>query len=202
MSLLNWQTAILKMLPSSQLAADASPQKVSMETGTTGLSVQERASLAQVKQSAGLDVTRDIIEWWRQARLKIATPFSILLMQRLKLEDLLRRYQQEPCATLFFVREAQNFGRFLAAQPDVPVILKELVEFECEVHQMRLHKEQMATDKATSGLYPEYFYQLKLSHCPESCIAALINGMPLPDAVVGGVTVQINSQWLRLWRVL
>lgn len=190
MSLRDWQTALLKILPDPEQA----PRVLAEEAGR--LTQRESAQLAELSQSTGLEVTRDVQIWWRQARLQIAAPFSMRLIQRLALQHLVVQYQKRPCTTLFFLREAQAFSGFIQENPEAPPLLRDMVQFECALHLARL-RQSSAGPQPTTG---SDTLELPLSYCPEACIAALLQNAPLPGSVPGGVAIHINSDWPRLWR--
>lgn len=192
MSLRGWQAALLKILPDPKQA----PRVLAEEAGR--LTQEESAHLADLSLSAGLEVTRDVQIWWRQARLQIAAPFSMRLIQRLDLQHLVAHYQKHPCTTLFFLREAQAFSGFIQDIPDAPKILRDMVQFECALHQAKLRQSSNAPATGLPG--QSHTTELCLSYCPEACIEALLHNTPLPQPRQDPVVIQINSTWPRLWR--
>lgn len=189
MSLHNWQTALLKMLPDPQ----AAEQILAHES--KHLTCDELDGLTRMSKSLGLAVTRDAQSWWRQARLQIAIPFSMRLIEHLKLHQLLEQYQKQPCITLFFLREAQTFCDFIHDNIQAPTILRDLVRFECTLHMTRL--QELHT--TSSGTQSDDTTELFLSYCPTDCLSALLNNTPLPQPQPGGVTIRFNRAWPRLW---
>lgn len=192
MSLHNWQTALLKMLPDPQ----AAEQILAHES--KHLTCDELDGLTRMSKSLGLAVTRDAQSWWRQARLQIAIPFSMRLIEQLKLHQLLEQYQKQPCITLFFLREAQTFCDFIHDNIQAPTILRDLVRFECTLHMTRLQELHTTCSGAQSDDITELF----LSYCPADCLSALLNNTPLPHPQPGGVRIQFNRAWPRLWRTV
>lgn len=192
MSLHSWQTTLLKMLPNPQTADPILAQE------SEHLTLDESDNLRRMRQSVGLEVTRDTQIWWRQARLKIAIPFSMHLIQRLELHHFLELYQKQPCITLFFLREAQAFNDFIQNNSQVPIILRDLVQFECTLHQVHLERSSATStaDQPTGSDTTE----LSLSYCPEACLTSLLNNNPLPQLLPSRVTIQFNSGWPHLWR--
>jgi len=187
MTLHAWQCALLQALPDPvQIPRILMEQK-------ERLTRREINNLATLRASTGFDVTRDVQIWWRRARLQIALPFSMQLIQRLQQDYLIEQYQKLPCTTLFFLREAQEFNRFIQKVPHVPVLVRDMAIFECMLHQAHLKKS--STDETS------YSTELRLSSCPETCIAALLKDEPLPEPVPGGVAIHINSEWPRVWRL-
>lgn len=191
MSLHNWQVTLIKMLPEPCNTEQILNRQVRRLTDT------ERSSLIALKGSKGLDVTRDILQWWRLARLQVAIPFSMRLIKRFGMAELLERYELQPCTTLFFVREAQQFLQFLSRTPSVPTLLLDLVRFECALHQARLQQGQKELDSKQ-----HYCETLSLSYNPELCILSLLNKTALPDPEPGRVKVEICSEHSELWRVV
>lgn len=191
MSLLGWQAALLKILPNPETADHILMQEAGQ------LTLAEKDNLRQMSLGTGMEVTRDVQIWWRQARLQTAVPFSMRLMQRLELHQLLELYQKQPCTTLFFLREAQAFRDFIQHHPQAPIMLRDMTRFECALHLTRLQQSGAApvTDPDTDSSTTE----LSLSYCPEACLSALLNNTELPPIRAEGVTIQFNSSWPRLW---
>ena len=82
------------------------------------LSAVEQRWLESIWVSEGLQVTSEIQQWWRKARLKIAAPLTLRAIDKYVKkdnpgnekgygkEDLVDQYIQEvPCSTLFFSRK-------------------------------------------------------------------------------------------------
>lgn len=194
MSLQSWQAALLKILPDPENASHVLAQQ------TGQLTRQELDQLTIFSSSTGLDVTRDVQLWWRKARLQIAIPFSMRLIERLELRHLVAQYQKRPCTTLFFLREAQAFRDFIQESPEAPILLRDMVQFECALHLARLRQSGTGAQPTAEFSPHSATLELPLSHCPEACMAALLQNTSLPDPTLGGVTIQINSDWPRLWR--
>lgn len=213
MSLHDWQVAAI------QLLQDPARGPAVLQHHAPQLTQWEHRSLADMDRSRGLDVTREVRQWWRQARLKIALPFGMRLVQRLDLGYLLEHYQCLPCETLFFLREAQAFSHFLRTQPDTPAILRDMVQFECALHLAKLqrgdggpavaacakpptHSAGVAPAiKSSSAAAPDHgITELFLEYCPEACMAALLCETSLPDPLPDGQWIQICGGWPRLWR--
>jgi len=193
MSLRDWQAALLKILPNPEQTSHV------LEQQTGQLTRRERDHLTGLSLSTGLDVTRDVQIWWRQARLQIAIPFSMRLIQRLELQKIVAQYQKRPCTTLFFLREAQAFSEFIQENPEAPTLLRDMVQFECALHMARL-RQAGAGSHPTQEFSPSDTLELPLTYCPEDCMTALLQNTPLPGSSPDGVTIQMNSHWPRLWR--
>lgn len=191
MSLHSWQIALIKMLP------DPDNTEQILNRQVRDLTDSERANLTALQYDRGLDVTRDVLQWWRLARLQVAIPFSMRLIKRLGLSDLLERYELQPCKTLFFVREAQQFQRFLSRMHSAPTLLMDLVRFECALHSAKLQRGQ--TQQPGSSVYIE---TLSLTYNPELCILSLLNDTSLPDPEPGGIIIQVSSAERRCWSVM
>jgi hypothetical protein len=187
MSLREWQSALLTILPDPKQAA----QILSHEKYQ--LTAAERDNLISLSQSAGLEVTCDVQLWWRRARLQIAIPFSMHLIERLDLQHLVALYQKRPCTTLFFLREAQSFLDYIQEHAQAPAILRDMVNFELALHMAKLRQSGDASTRRQITV-------LHLSHCPETCILALLQNDPLPEAIEDGVVIEISAEWPHLWQ--
>lgn len=144
MSLHSWQAGLLEIL-SKQDDIEATIAKRLRD-----LSPDEVMQLRKAGESIGLDVTADVVRWWRLARLNTALPFSIQLVKRLDLQRLIDDYLKRPCVTLFFVREAESFYKYLL-QFSVPLILKDMVAFEHGLHRARFSMSQSISRFAAEG---------------------------------------------------
>lgn len=192
MSLRAWQSALLRMLP------DPEATETTLARQAAQLTCNEKDNLKRIAQSAGFEVTRDVQIWWRQARLKIAIPFTMRLIERLELLNLLEQYQKGPCTTLFFLREAQAFSAFIQNNSQAPAIVRDMVRFECALHLARVQQSNAGSTKYSEDDFAEQ--ELSLTYHPEDCLAALLQNTPLPNSRPEKVTIQFDSRWPRLWR--
>ena len=183
MSLHRWQATLLQALRNTSQAPNLAEQ------WRKELSTSELTQLQSLHCDKGAEVTQEVANWWRQARLSTALPFSMKLIQALKRESLLAQYQLTPFKTLFFLREAEIFLEFLSKQKQVPEILKDLVCFECQLHYLKRRP-----------LNTTYTQQLSLQYCPQSTITSLLQNTALPEKSPHEIKVFLNSNWPELWR--
>ena len=183
MSLHRWQATLLQALRNTSQAPNLAEQ------WRKELSTSELTQLQSLHCDKGAEVTQEVANWWRQARLSTALPFSMKLIQALKRESLLAQYQLTPFKTLFFLREAEIFLEVLSKQKQVPEILKDLVCFECQLHYLKRRP-----------LNTTYTQQLSLQYCPQSTITSLLQNTALPEKSPHEIKVFLNSNWPELWR--
>jgi hypothetical protein len=103
----------------------------------SNLTPEEKCWFSQLQFDKGLEVTRDIIQWWRRTRLNYAMPFTLKYLHYLHHDHWIDLYiSQHPCRTLFFSLEGQQFYQFLLSQnPHPNRLLLSLAQFETALRE-------------------------------------------------------------------
>lgn len=161
----------------------------------SNLTPAEHEWLQQLLDSAGLQITQQVQQWWRISRVCATAPLTITLLKRNGLEELIIEYIiTEPIRTLFFAAELEQFKRFLHAQPQVDATTKTLIEFELGI---KTATQLMATGNAVQREH--YSLSLQFERNPPALFTALLTGTPLPSVELEPYHLDINPQLESLW---
>lgn len=157
------------------------------------LSRDEQKWLRNIKSSQGFGVTRDIIDWWRRARLNTSLPLTMKHLQLINEDELTERYlQQATCLTLFAAFEGQGFLQYLKRSCASAEVIS-LATFETELRQAHaVRKERGASNSYTSTvIFP----------CdPLELIGAILNETAKPADHYKPTYVKVDSSLPELWQ--
>lgn len=196
MALLDTQLALLEALTEGNTASGASPKPAAIFD----------------TESKGMQVTREIIQWWRQARLVKSLPLTCRLLQRIQRQSVLEQYcHNTQCSTLYFVGEAEQFIHYLGTLPHRegydPRLLP-LARFEQSMHVAA--EECLLTTDANQPFSrnDRYQYDIKKNIChekilfpcnPPELFTALIRNEPLPPLQSLPCRVVVDSELPHYW---
>jgi hypothetical protein len=152
-------------------------QMIALMRGATNLDAyeltpEEKRWFSQLQTDKGLEVTRDIIQWWRRTRLTYAMPLTLKYLHYLQQDYWIDLYiAQHPCRTLFFSLEGQQFYQFLHTQNLHPSrLLLSLAEFETALREA--HANHHTCDPQTRIIWfecdPQAFFSALLQNCLEN----------------------------------
>lgn len=155
----------------------------------------EREWLNEVLNSRGLNVTQQIQQWWRIARICSSAPLTVEMLKRKNQIDLMINYIiQQPIRTLFFVAELEQFKNFVERDPTADDTTKSLIAFEAAIK---------ATLKASSGVNhsgkDKFTTKVIFWRDPVKLFAALLTNTPLPEHEPAPYYVEINPKLESLW---
>ncbi|WLQ12972.1 hypothetical protein O5O45_24905 [Hahella aquimaris] len=202
MPLHDLQIAMVEMIHSH---TSACPEK--LDCKRLDLNEAERAWLHELSESKGFQVTCDVQKWWRKARLQIAAPLTLRLLERLQLQALVEEYIcATPCRSLYFVPEAMAFKTFICEHTADP-LLQALTVFECAlkaIHEYRLSPvSPMETNsnrcRNFSVVIAPMSQLVEFPAAPEKLLCALILNQPLPT-VDGAHPVLVGPGVKKYWR--
>jgi hypothetical protein len=158
------------------------------------LSEAEKHWFSQLRADKGLEVTRDIIQWWRRTRLTYAMPFTMQYLKYIQLDHWVDNYiQQQPCRTLFFSQEGKQFYQFLSSQNSIPNrLLLSLAQFEMALREAHANASNKNSHAKTQTI---------LFECdPKEFFAALLQNR-LHDGIRHHPhEITISAQLPKLWR--
>lgn len=163
--------------------------------GCDNLTHAEYKWLNTLLHSPGLQVTQQIQQWWRIARVCATAPLTIELLKRNGLEELIINYiTTEPVHSLFFAAELQQFKQVLQRNPQVDATTNTMIEFEAALknaYQASVsHEPAKAIAKATLGLH--------FTRDPIKLFTTLLTGTDLP-AADGDYYVIISATLAQHW---
>jgi len=148
--------------------------------GCDNLTRAEYEWLKQLQDSPGLQVTQQIQQWWRIARVCASAPLTIELLKRAGLEELIVEYiTTEPVRSLFFVAELEQFKCFLQRQIAVDATTHRVIEFEVALK----NAYQTSVSGTSASAATEAPQQFHFTQNPIQLFTALLTGTPLPTAV-------------------
>ncbi|ABC27016.1 hypothetical protein HCH_00095 [Hahella chejuensis KCTC 2396] len=185
MPLHDLQIAMVEMIHSH--TSDAADN---MDLNRLDLSAEERTWLHALKASKGFKVTCDVQKWWRKARLQIAAPLTLRLLDRLQLQALVEEYMRAtPCRSLYFVPEAMSFKTFICEHTKDP-LLHALTMFESAlkaIHEYRLSPVSPMEPSSNrcrnfSVTVAPMSQLIEFPAAPEKLLCALMLNQPLPNA--------------------
>ncbi len=158
------------------------------------LTSNERAWLNDVLNSRGLQVTQQIQQWWRIARIFSTAPLTLEILKRQNQIDVVINYiTQEPIHTLFSAAELEQFKNYIERCPGVDDTTKSIVAFESAI------KTALQTLSSENHCDNEKFPQLTFWRNPVRLFAALLSRGPLPEVEPEPYHVEINPKLESLW---
>ncbi|AZZ89728.1 hypothetical protein EUZ85_03000 [Hahella sp. KA22] len=185
MPLHDLQIAMVEMIHSHTSACSGE-----VDLSHLNLNEAERAWLQELSLSKGFQVTCDVQKWWRKARLQIAAPLTLRLLERLQLQALVEEYMRAtPCRSLYFVPEAMSFKTFICEHTADP-LLQALATFENAlkaIHEYRLSPVSTMEPNSNrcrnfSIVIAPMSQLIEFPAAPEKLLCALILNQPLPAA--------------------
>jgi len=209
MSLHKLQNALVEKILTEPARRKLSNQVSAYEINCD-LDSDEEAWLNMLGDTTGFKVTCDIQQWWRSARLKIATPLTLRMLSRLKLDYLLEEYQAcVPCTTLFFAAEAIAFKDFLLAHYPGEKQLVSVVEFECALKIAHEHQYFSSCDMQSSKklnmddliIAPATEFVAFYSK-PVDLLYALLANAPLPVIEDKEITLIVSPFITGYWTII
>ncbi len=156
------------------------------------LTVEERDWLDRLVSSRGLEVTCFIQRWWRQTRVRWATPLTLAVLGPQRSAELLDAYLNAvPCASLFFTPEALGFLDFVLEQElDVPH-LPAIARFE---------QALLSAAEVSSSPHDPPAAIVVFDAQPELLLGALLAGQVLPEPGAARYPVLVAPGLPHLWR--
>ena len=169
-------------------------------TGATGhasrqfnLSSDEATWLQSLAAAPGFQVTCAIQRWWRETRLRDMARLTIATLGKDSAARIIAIYlQRNICTSLFFLPETLAFLRFVADHTDHPH-LSAIAQFESA---LLLAKEESA--QSTPASQPAVSY-VEFAAPPEEILAALLQGLPLPEPRTERYRVRVSSGLPHFW---
>jgi len=209
MSLHNLQNALVE-----KILTEPARRKFSIQSAINDknydLDDDEKAWLDMLDDTTGFKVTCDIQQWWRLARLKIATPLTLRMLNQLKLGNFLEEYQAcVPCTTLFFSAEAIALKDFLLTRCADEQHLISIIEFECALkiaHEYQYFSscEMQSTEKLNMDnllTAPATEFVVFYSN-PVSLLGTLMTGELVPEIEDNKYTVIISPLINGYWTII
>lgn len=145
--------------------------------GCDNLTHAEYKWLTQVQDSPGLQVTQQIQQWWRIARVCASAPLTVELLKRAGLEELIVEYiTTEPVRSLFFAAELQQFKTFLQHHAQVDATTHTMIEFEAALK----NAYQTSVTNQPAKLIAHTSCKLHFTRPPIALFTALLTGTELP----------------------
>jgi len=210
-ALRDWQAALGQLV---EARAAGRPLPPAHALASLDLDDAERAWLSAVTQSRGFALTALVPRWWRETRVRRSARLTFAALGAeapARLQDYLRAV---PSFTLFFVPEGVAFLEYVAAL-SVPTHVRAVARFERAMWRARL-SDRPATapssappdDAPPDGALPDDARPMRHADAtivafeapPDQVLAALVQGLPLPEPDGAAHHVLVAPGLSGLWR--